>query len=671
MTELRTEPYELPAARLGPENPLPRFRDERSDVAIQVDESVSQEERRHLGWQLGLRVLPYRLQDSWDRNKQPGRFDSIVLENEFLLARFLPGWGGRMVSLIHKPAGRELLERNPVFQPANIAIRGAWFAGGVEWNTGGHGHACTTCSPLFAARIEGPGGVPVLRMYEWERVRCYPWQIDFHLPPRSPVLFARVRIVNPHDDVIPMYWWTNISVPERRDDRTLAPSDSALYFDLGEPIHRIGIPVADGEDLTYPGRIESSQHTFFRIPDGKRPWIASLDREGRGLVETSTGRLRGRKLFSWGTTPGGRHWQEFLAAPGSRYIEIQAGLTRTQEECIPMPAGAEWAFTHAFGCIDADPARVHGTDWTDACRCVESALDAMIGEQDLEDAHEALGPVAARSPAEILHYGSGWGALERHRLAVAGQPDPLPPELAFPEDSLAPEQEPWLRLLDAGTLGERDPQQDPGACLVQEHWCDLLEHAVESGRGGNWVEWLHLGVMRMEAGDPEGARAAWENSIERQPSAWAMRNLAVLEQRAGNPERACDWMHRACRTGPLIAPLAIEYAKMLADLDRHEALAEFVAGLPEPLGDNERLQIYQAAAALRAGDLESVAALFEREFATIREGETVLTDLWFGMQEQRLAAEEEVPVDEALRERVRREYPLPKHADFRQRAAIE
>ena len=77
----------------------------------------------------------------------------------------------RLWSLVHKPSGRELLDVNPVFQLANLAIRNVWFSGVVEWNIGIIGHSPFACSPLFAARVERLDGTPILRMYEWERIR--------------------------------------------------------------------------------------------------------------------------------------------------------------------------------------------------------------------------------------------------------------------------------------------------------------------------------------------------------------------------------------------------------------------------------------------------------------------------------------------------------------------
>ena len=57
--------------------------------------------------------------------------------------------------------------------------------------------------------------------------------------------------------------------------------------------------------------------------------------------------------------------------------------------------------------------------------------------------------------------------------------------------------------------------------------------------------------------------------------------------------------------------------------------------------------------------------LFHQEFTTIKEGETVLTDLWFGLHELRLAVAEGIPMDEALKQRVRQEYPPPASIDYR------
>ncbi len=614
-TTLRLETYDLRAAALGVENPLPIFRDPNADMPVRTDASVPAEDRRQLGWQTAHRILPYRMQDGYDREKKLRAFAAVVLENEILRATFLPELGGRLVSLRHKPTDHELLERNPVFQPANLALRNAWFSGGIEWNTGQFGHHYLTCSPIFAACVDSPDGYPVLRLYEWDRVKCFPWQIDFHLPPGASFLFARVRLLNPHDHELPMYWWTNIAVPEAEDVRVLAPAATALRGGGGAPLSLVSL----APDGSYPTRMPFAQELYFRIPENRRPWIAALDPHGTGLVHTSTRRLRGRKMFAWGMNAGGRHWQEYLSEPGRAYLEIQAGLTRTQLESIPMPAGAEWTWTEAFG-------RLEGVT------SVESALDACLSEPQLDELHGRFDQVTRQRPAAILAQGSGWGALERRR-----QPSRLLVELVFADSTLGELQAPWLALLETGEL----PLHEPGAWMVQPEWQQLLETA----RSDHWLHWLHLGNMRMENGDAPGAVAAWRRSLDRQRTGGALRNLAVAEQQAGNLNVACDRLHEAWQTGPQMLALAIEYANLLVKCERSADLTAFVGGLPAAIRDHERIQIPAATAALRQGRRADVEKVLQREFVTIRESETALTDLWFAVHG--------------------RQTPPPAHLDFR------
>jgi hypothetical protein len=188
-----------------------------------------------------------------------------------------------------------------VFQPGNLALRNAWTSGGIEWNTAQLGHHVLACSPVHAARVEGPDGSPFLRLYAWERIKRFPYHIDLHLPPGSPFLFARVRLINPHDTELPMYWWSNTGMVEQDGGRVIAPADTTYH---GMTV--CDCPVINGLDYSVPTRVRRAYDLFFRIPPDRRPWEAYVDREGRGYVHTSTARLRGRKLFAWGMAQGGR-----------------------------------------------------------------------------------------------------------------------------------------------------------------------------------------------------------------------------------------------------------------------------------------------------------------------------------------------------------------------------
>jgi hypothetical protein len=681
MTTLTVDRIRMPAADLGPENPLPHFRHPNPSSQVKVDHSVPESDRAYLGWETSFRVLPYRMQDAYGRKLRPREFAAIMLENELVKAVVLPEIGGRLASLVHKPSGIELLEPVKHFQPANVALRNAWIAGGVEWNTPLPGHHYLTCGPMFAARVTGSQGEPVLRLYARERVKQFPYQIDLHLPPGSEFAFAHVRIINPHDCEIPMYWWTNIAVPETPDRRVIAPADSAIHNAPGA-LSCTMLPMLDGRDLTYPASMGRSREVFFRVEECDRPWIACVDGRGDGLVHASTSRLRGRKMFAWGSSRGGRRWQEHLLGPGRAYLELQGGLARTQLESVPMPARTEWAWTEAFGLMRVDPKSAHSSDWAEARDSVEAALDAILPPAAMRELDARFAAVATREPDEILCFGETWGSLEMVRLSMArhaelvsgsargeaGMRDRVQDDVAalpFPKQCLGPDQEPWLSLLKDGVLPERDVLDQPGHYVIQPEWETLLEESIRRADSDHWLGWLHLGVMRMEALDREGAREAWTRSIERRPSGWAYRNLSVLATRDGNVDAACDLMARAWEIGPRIAPLAIEYAGMLQRAGKWDDLRAFVDGLPKSIADHERMLIVSARLALHFDDLSRVEEILDHEFATIREGEVTLTDLWFAWQAKLISEREGVPVTDELNAQVRKELIPPPRIDMR------
>ncbi|WP_318307643.1 DUF5107 domain-containing protein [Amycolatopsis solani] len=600
MTTLHRTSLTLPAAELGPENPLPPLVKPEAVASVSNVDELPADLAAGLAYgRLGT-VLPCRLQDGYSRDRRDRELPALVLENDRLRATVLPSLGGRLWSLVHKPSGRELLYRNPVLQPANLALRDAWFAGGVEWNLGTTGHTTLTCAPMFAAEVACPDGTPVLRLWEWERTRDLPYQLDFWLPDGSEHLFVGVRIRNPHPHDVPVYWWSNTAVPQTASTRVLVPADQAWHYGYSGRLDLVDVP---GE-LTYPARSGAAADYFFEVA-ADRPWIAAVDETGAGLGQASTARLRGRKLFLWGESAGGRHWQEWLA-PGAEtgYLEIQAGLARTQLEHLRLPPGEAWDWLEAYGPVTADPAVVHGEDWRAATDAVTGLPPAGV----LEARHRAWQGVADAEPGDLLATGSGWGALETLRMVACL------PGTPFPKETLGPEQRPWLDLLD-GETPHGDPRVPPPATLVNRYWADLLAYTAD-----NWLTWYHRGVARWAAGDREAAREAWRSSVAAAENAWAVRNLAVT---ATDVEESARLSLRAWELAPEVQPLLVE--ALSAQLAAGHAPVSLLPERPEG-----RLALLTALTRLRAGDRADAKAVFDAgfEIANIREGETSLSDTW-------------------------------------------
>jgi hypothetical protein len=305
-----------------------------------------------------------------------------------------------------------------------------------------------------------------------------------------------------------------------------------------------------------------------------------------------------------------------------------------------------------------------------ATRAAAQALDEMLPVERLESEFAAAASWSETPPETILQHGAGWGALESERRARAGEPPCCSAGLVFARTSLGPEQEPWLQLLETDEFPESPPNQAPAGYLVADAWREMLEHAVAEGRSRHWSAWLHLGVMRWHAGDAVGAEAAWQASRAVRDTPWAKRNLAVLAGQHGEPAEAADLYLDACRACPGLTPLAVECAEALIAAGRAADWLDLLTDLSPMVRNQGRIRLLEARAALECGDLQRVGERLSSDLtlADLREGEQSLSELWFEYQAQRLAAESGKPVTDDLRERVRHEFPVPPHLDFRMSA---
>ena len=219
------------SATLGPASPLPRFTRLRELPVPDVGPGATPEMLERVAYGRLESPLPYPVQEDYDRSLREVELPAYVLENGVLRATVLPTLGGRVWSLYDVVRGRELLFCNPRTYFANFGLTNAWFAGGIEWNLGSTGHTTLSCRPMHAAVVAGPDG-DVLRLWEWERTRDLVLQVDLSLLPGSDRLYASTRVINPDPEEKPLYYWTNIAVPESPGTRVLTHGGRRLAHRL-------------------------------------------------------------------------------------------------------------------------------------------------------------------------------------------------------------------------------------------------------------------------------------------------------------------------------------------------------------------------------------------------------------------------------------------------------
>lgn len=633
MTTLNFTDITMPAQRLGCESSLPPV-SQMAKTAWVPKTNLDEDDGLFCGYGSVLSPFPYRMQDNYERELYDTVFKMAILENEYLRATFMPAYGGKLWSLIDKVTGQELFMANPVVRPCNLAIRNAWTSGGVEWNCGFLGHHPHTCSQIYTARTALEDGTPVLRMYEYERVRRVVYQMDFFLPDGSKMLYARMRIVNDRPYVTPIYWWSNIAVPEKKGARVIAPVNET-FTHIDGAIAKAPVPFYLNTDITYPVNQRHSIDFFWKIPDSNRKYICQLDESGYGLIQTSTSRLKGRKLFVWGQGPGGDRWQEYLTADGSngRYAEIQAGLAHTQYESLPMPPHAAWEWLEAYGAMQADPTAVHG-DWESSKAEVEKRLQNIASAETMEAMLKATHKMAVTPAGETILYGSGYGALENVRRRKSGEAV-MCPHLDF--GPTYPEQEQWKTLLDTGSFGYACPDSVPASWMLDGEWFDAIEKAVSQCDEYNWYTWLQYGMTLLAQARFDNAKTALDRSFSLTQNAWALYGLACIANLAGQHEKAAYLTLQAAMMKLDDVSLAKETVRMLSSVGKYTQAVLFMEKLPDVIASIPRIRLSLAFAYMKCGRIEESEDLLYNGggivVADIREGEVSITDLWFSLEE--------------------------------------
>ncbi|MDR3147688.1 MAG: DUF5107 domain-containing protein [Treponema sp.] len=702
MTTISVSSLTIPGVdRIG-ENPLPVLRDPLPHREPADTGTLRPEDKIDLGKNIAQRVLPYLSQDRYGRDRKYVNLKTIVVENNRLRAEFLADFGGRLRSLYDLRKNRELLFANPALQPGNLAIRNAWLSGGIEWNVGQLGHTFTTCSPVFFARVRAQSGEEFLRIYEYERQKKVFWMVDVHLPDDSEFLQIHVRLINDQDEAVPMYWWTNIAVPEDPATRVFSSSGDVLYTDAAaarawweknkdssEALRRSPVfyghgtmPHIDNEkgrtfnfDTSIPRNFPHSMDFFFQNPPAIRsPWETAAYADGFLFFMRNTQPLRCNKMFCWGNGRGGRFWCDYLSEPGKGdYLELQAGIAPSQIHGYTMAAASELSFTQFFGSMEAASPEKLSLPWEEARSYAESLMENTLKGETVLAAETRYRALAQEAPAgmELLHSGSGWGALEALRRKQQGG-KPIPAGLRFPESSIGGAELPWLSLLETGELPPLSEGRLPASYMTDMAWRPLLEKAGAGRNGKPTGAANYLAVMLWENLLGDEAVTLWERELASSragptQTALILRNLAAAARQRGDPSGALDYMKRAvaAEKGEIDPAFAEEYMRLLLHFKDYAGTWELFKALPEKTAGAERVQLLAAQAAVELGEYGFIETVFSRELAIIQEGETTLTDIWFKAEAQKIAKERGVPYTEQLVEEARKTLTPPKNIDFR------
>ncbi len=307
-------------------------------------------------------IYPYTLQDEIATISTEITYQTLVFENQYLRVTVLPQLGGRVYSLFDKVSEREVFYRNPTIKFSPLAIRGAFFSGGLEFSFP-VAHAPTTADPINWDFHRGEDGSASIIIGGIEHMSGMRWTIKLTLFPNCCALAQDVQLFNPTPIPGRYHYWTNASLDSDDQTEFIYPFQRVRSYEFAGtaswPVARLdsiiaepglpgmeGVPMWPAERMHDPINFRWEKDTLAQVSIFGRN--VTWDYFGAWQHSSNTGYahfaryqdVSGMKLWSWGRADVGIVNQTALMDDGSLYAETQCGAMETQLDFDFLTPGA-------------------------------------------------------------------------------------------------------------------------------------------------------------------------------------------------------------------------------------------------------------------------------------------------------------------------------------------
>lgn len=125
---------------------------------------------------------PYFRFDGFSAKGIDKEWKVVTLENDYIRLTLFPEIGGKIWGAVDKTSGKEFIYNNHVVKFRDIAMRGPWTSGGIEFNFGIIGHAPTSSTPVDYLTQQKNDGSVSCYVSSYDLVTRTFWTVEVNLP---------------------------------------------------------------------------------------------------------------------------------------------------------------------------------------------------------------------------------------------------------------------------------------------------------------------------------------------------------------------------------------------------------------------------------------------------------------------------------------------------------
>ena len=275
------------------------------------------------------RLYPYHRFEGYAHRSEAVEWKVVHLENEWIELWVLPEVGGKVWGARVKETGHEFIYRNEVIKFRNIALRGPWTSGGIEFNFGVIGHTPSTATPVdYRTREHDDGSVSVVVGAMDLPSRTH-WRVEVRLPPDRAYFETNVLWWNPTTLEQPYYNWMTAAAFAQDDLIMSIPGNSYLEH----PGAQRDWPFdSEGRELSVYDQNRFGSNKSFHVVGELNDFFGGYyldDDYGFGHWSRYE-EMPGQKLWLWALSRQGGIWEDLLTDTDGQYVEFQAGRLLVQ-----------------------------------------------------------------------------------------------------------------------------------------------------------------------------------------------------------------------------------------------------------------------------------------------------------------------------------------------------
>ncbi len=274
-------------------------------------------------------IYPYSRIDGFSHEGVEQEWTMVKLENEYVEVYIVPEVGGKVWGAIDKATGKEFIYMNDVVKFRDVAMRGPWTSGGIEWNSGVIGHHPGTAAPVNYKSYVDADGTAHCVVGGMDLPSHLQWRVDIALPANTSYFETRTLWYNDSPFYQSYYQWNNAAVKSAEDLRFYFPGN----YRLGHSGQANPWPVdKDGIDRSLYRNNSNLGSFSYHIYGSMDNYFVSYYHDedfGSGHWSPVDG-APGKKIFAWSQARNGAIWESLLTDNHGQYVEVQSGRMLNQ-----------------------------------------------------------------------------------------------------------------------------------------------------------------------------------------------------------------------------------------------------------------------------------------------------------------------------------------------------